>query len=322
MARGLEDLQAESWSRGYAGSFPSEFLAQIFRQPGVSLPVRSLLIWLSGGVKSAFLQDADSMVVKPEDLATILRALKETFPSLERVTCYARSQTLARRSMEELRMLKEAGLDRVHVGLESGSDEVLKMVKKGCTATQHVEGGGRVMEAGLELSEYVMPGLGGRALSDEHAVETARVLNAINPHFIRLRTLAVPRESPLEERVEGGEFECLSETQVVEEIRIFTQHLEGIHSYLVSDHILNLLMEVEGELPEDKETILAHLDRFLTLTPREQEAYIIGRRSGLFRCLDDTHDPLRRQWAEERALRLKEQGRFEETVRDLMRRFI
>ncbi len=322
MARGLDHIRAQSVARGYGGEFPPGFLAELYHAPGATLPIQSLVMWLYRGGTSAFLQDADSMVVKPEDLARILRALRKTFPFLERVTCYARSQTLARRSDEDLNTLRAAGLDRVHVGLESGSDHVLKSVRKGCTAERHIVGGRRVIEAGLELSEYVMPGLGGRALSNEHAVETARVLNEIDPHFIRLRSLAVPRGVPLAQMVRSGKFELLREIEIVQEIRTFVEHLDGIGSYLASDHILNLLMEVEGKLPEDKPRILACLDHFLALPTDEQNTYIIGRRSGLFRCPDDVRDPQRRKWAEERARRLADEGRFEETVRDLMRRFV
>jgi radical SAM superfamily enzyme YgiQ (UPF0313 family) len=322
MARGLDAIRAESVARGYGGEFPPEFLAELYHSSGTSSPIRWLLIWLSGGGTSAFLQDADSMVVKPENLATILRALRDTFPFLERVTCYARSQTLARRSVDDLAMLRDSGLDRVHVGLESGSDKVLKMVAKGGTAEKHITGGRHVVDAGLELSEYVMPGLGGRTLSHEHAVETAHVLNEIDPHFIRLRSLAVPHDVPLADRVQRGEFEIPWETEIVQEIRTFIARLDGIRSYLASDHILNLLMEVEGQFPQDKEKILAHLDRFLDLPPDDQNTYIIGRRSGLFRSLEEMGDPQRRRWAEDRAKRLQAEGRLEETVQNLMRRFI
>ncbi len=322
MKRGYDLLKQMSANLGYGGAFPPEVLGRLLHGPGLSLPIRSLLLWLSGGGSSAFLQDADSLVVKPDDLATILRALREAFPSIERVTCYARSQTLARRSVEDLRMLREVGLDRVHVGLESGSDEVLRLVRKGCTAEKHIAGGRRVLEAGLELSEYVMPGLGGRALSKKHAEETARVLNEIDPHFIRLRSLAVPEGVPLADQVERGEFEPPNDVETVEEIRLFIEQLEGVGSRVVSDHILNLLMEVEGQLPDDKDKILARLDEFLSLDPEDRDTYVIGRRTGLFRRLEDMDDTRRRRWAQERAHRLKAEGGFEETVSGLLRRFI
>ncbi len=124
----------------------------------------------AGGMQSVFIQDANSLIIKTAELVEILTHLKMRFPAIQRITSYARSHTLARKSVEELRDLRDAGLNRIHVGLESGSDEILKRVRKGVTKQIHVEAGIRVKEAGIELSEYFMPGLGGRALSEENAL--------------------------------------------------------------------------------------------------------------------------------------------------------
>ena len=129
------------------------------------------LFVLAGG-RSVFLQDANSLALPVAKLARVLRCVREHFPTVTRITTYARSHTVSKRSAEQLRELREAGLDRIHVGLESGSDEVLGLANKGVSAQAHVEAGVRAKQAGLELSEYVMPGLGGRALSEEHARET------------------------------------------------------------------------------------------------------------------------------------------------------
>ncbi len=130
-----------------------------------------------GRIDSVFLQDADSLVLPVDDLVSILEYLREKFPKIDRITTYARARTLKRRTVDELRRLKDAGLTRVHAGMESGSATVLQLIKKGLTPEEIVTGGRHVMDAGLELSEYIMPGIGGRALSEEHARETAQVLN-------------------------------------------------------------------------------------------------------------------------------------------------
>ena len=130
---------------------------------------------------SAFLQDADSLILPTEELLEILQYIKDRFPGITRVTSYARAKSLKKKSVESLKLLKEAGLTRIHTGLESGSPEVLKLIRKGETPEDMVEGGRRVVEAGISLSEYIMPGVGGRNLSREHAVETAKVLNQIRP---------------------------------------------------------------------------------------------------------------------------------------------
>lgn len=249
--------------------------------------IMQVALFLAAGGRSAFLQDANSLIVPVARLSPILRHLRAAFPSLERVTSYARSHTLTKRSVAELTELREAGLDRVHVGLESGSDRVLALVNKGTTAAEHIEAGRRAREAGLELSEYVMPGLGGRELSEEHARETARVLSAIDPHFIRLRTLAIAPGSALAELCARGAFTPLGEVEVVREIRALVAGLAGITSRIVSDHALNLLSEIEGQLPEAGPRLLGILDAFLDAPAEEQAEFVIGRRMGVFTRLRD-----------------------------------
>jgi len=283
----VERIRELAWKTGRAGHLDGGLAQALLQDPESSDSFRNVVLWVYYGQESVFLQDANSLVAKPSDLAEILTYLKEKFPKVRRVTSYARSQTLARKSRDDLKILREAGLNRIHVGLESGSDEVLTFVRKGTTAAQHIEGGRRVVEAGIELSEYVMPGLGGRALSEVHARETARVLNAINPNFIRLRSLALPQGTPLRQKWESGQFERLNDEEIVREIRLLVENLDGITSYVASDHMLNLLEEVEGQLPEEKPRILASIDRFLALPQEERLLFQLGRRLGLFRSLED-----------------------------------
>ena len=152
--------------------------------------------WLISGGKTAFLQDANSLILPTEKLVDILKHLRKTFPSLNRVTSYARSKTLSQRKLEELIEIRKAGLDRLHVGLETGDDVLLKRMRKGVTSEGHISGGRKAMEAGFQLSEYWMPGLGGKEMWKEHAKNTARVLNEINPNYIRSRPLP-PHRVPL-----------------------------------------------------------------------------------------------------------------------------
>jgi radical SAM superfamily enzyme len=231
-------------------------------------------------IKTAFLQDADSLVLKTDQVIDILRHIKARFPGMERVTTYARATTLRRKSVEEFIRLKEAGLTRIHVGLESGSRNVLKMIKKGITPEDIVEGGRKVMAAGISLSEYIMPGVGGRALSEEHARETARLLNIIEPDFIRVRTFALHPKSPMKKMVEEGTFVPITDEEIVAEIRLLVSRLDEIHSYLsCGDYSPNLLMEVNGYLDEKKPAMLRELDRFLCLTPEQKKVYSLIRRT-------------------------------------------
>ena len=248
---------------------------------------RSIILWLYAGGKTVFLQDANSLVLKTEELVDILRYLRERFPSIERITTYARAKTVAKKTLEELCDLGRLGLSRIHIGLETGCDRLLEYIQKGVTAQEHIEAGRKVKEAGISLSEYVMPGLGGKGMWREHATETAKVLNQIDPDFIRVRTLKVLRSMPLYQKIETGEFVPLTDDEIVVEERLLIQTLEGIHSTFASDHILNLLEEVEGRFPEDKEKMLAVIDRYLALPVREKANFRLGRRAGVYRSLDD-----------------------------------
>ena len=280
--------------------------------------------WMfGGGMKSVFLQDANSLVVKPPDLIEVLLHLRRRFPSVERITSYARARTVARKNDRDLSAIREAGLDRLHVGLESGCDDVLAMVNKGSTKSVQIEAGLKAKKAGFELSEYVIPGLGGRAHSSLHALETADALNRINPHFIRLRTLAIPPHAPLFEAQRAGRFKKCSDVMVVGEILTFIEALDGITSTLTSDHVLNLFAELEGEFPRDKNMMIDLLKAFLSLPTEEQRMYQLGRRMGVFVRLGDLDDPIRRKRVEQARGSLGVTAdNIDETTDEMMIRFI
>jgi hypothetical protein len=281
------------------------------------------LNWVVGGMKSIFIQDANSLIIKPADLIKILKHLRTCFPWAERITSYARSHTVARIKADDLNAMKNAGLNRIHIGLESGSDEVLKKVMKGVSKATQIKAGRKVKAAGIELSEYVMPGLGGQELSDVHARETADALNHINPDFIRLRTLAIPNQVPLYEEYQQGHFEKCNDIQMAEEILTFIESLDGITSFVKSDHILNLFQEIEGKLPEDKTLMMKPVQIFLSMDPTRQTLYTVGRRLGIFSKLNDM-DSARRCNRAQKAYR--ELGITPENadviVEELMKRFI
>jgi len=282
---------------------------------------------LAHGGRTAFLQDADSLVMKPDQVRRVLAHFRERFPEVERITTYARSRTVARLSVEDLRSYGQYGLTRIHIGMETGHDPLLELIKKGATAEIHIKAGRKVLEAGLELSEYIIPGLGGREMSEGHALDSARVLNAINPHFIRLRTLTLGPKIPLWEDFHGPEARLTRQTdaEIVAEIRRFIEALEGITSRVVSDHIMNLLGDLEGQLPGDRERLLAMCDRFLGLDEGERRLYQVARRAGLVNGLDDLEDPGIRARAEAilaDLVRSYGPGRVEEACRDMMLRFV
>ncbi len=294
MAVLADELRARSWRAGLGDRIDSQVLGALAASEALhDLPEEALQVglWLARGARTVFLQDADALVEGRDFLVAVLRRLRELFPQVARVTAYARSRTLARWSVEDLAAVREAGLNRVHVGLESGSDEVLALVRKGCTRRHHLEGGRKALEAGFELSEYVMPGLGGRDLSKAHALETARVLTEIQPHFVRLRTLAVVPGTPLAQLVAEGHFEPMGDEEVVSELRLLLEHLKECHTRLVSDHILNLFEELEGRLPEDLPRLLGLLGRYENMPEKDRIRFRVARRLGLVRYLAEAEDP-------------------------------
>jgi radical SAM superfamily enzyme YgiQ (UPF0313 family) len=216
------------------------------------------------GVRSVFFADGNTIIMKTRDLVEIFTHARQVFPHLERITLYGSARFILRKSLEELVSLREAGLKRIHSGLESGDDEVLAFLKKGVTADQAIEAGRRVMEAGIELSEYYIVGAGGVAWSRQHAVQSARVLNAINPDFIRLRTMMPARKAPLYDMFRDGSFVLLRPHQALRETRVLLEHLEGVDSWLLSDHVSNY-WPVNGKLPGDREKMLKAVDEGLAL---------------------------------------------------------
>jgi len=225
--------------------------------------------------------------MKTDDLVAALTFLREKFPEISRVTTYSRSKTVSRKSLESLKQIRKAGLNRVHIGLETGYDSLLRFMKKGVSADVHIEAGRKLIEAGMEVSEYVMPGLGGQAMWREHAIETARVLNRINPHFIRLRSLRVPDRIPLHEKVKNGTFVMQTDDALAEEIRVFIEALDGITSQVSSDHIMNLLEDVSGKLPEDKPAMLKVIRSYQQLPEKDRIIFRLGRRGGVYRSVED-----------------------------------
>ncbi len=255
--------------------------------------------WVRNGMKSIFLQDSNSLIIKPDHLLEILTHIKKCFPRVERITSYARSHTIARIRDENLELMARAGLNRIHIGMESGSNKVLEQVKKGVDKATHIRAGRKIKRAGIQLSEYFMPGLGGRKLSRDHALESADALNHINADFVRLRTLAIPRNVELHKALANGTFQQMGDKETAEEILLFLENLEGITTTIKRDHILNLFEEVEGTLPGEKEKMTGVIRKFLNMEPREQIIYQVGRRSGIFSRLGDLNNPGKRAMAEQ-----------------------
>jgi len=321
----VSEIRTLSWRYGLGGEITVPLVNSILQDPKHdSDGFHSVALWLYRGGKNVFLQDGDNLILRTNELAGILKYLKKVFPSIERITTYARAKTVSRKKVEELQDLQRAGLSRIHIGLETGYDPLLQFIKKGVTAQEHIEAGRRVKESGISLSEYVVLGLGGRGVWREHAVETAKVLNQINPDFIRIRTLKVLRTMLLYQKIEKGEFILMSDDEMIEEERLLIDHLQGITSTFVSDHIMNVLQEVEGKLPEEKETMLNLIDRYLSLRKEEKDNFRLGRRAGVYQSVEDLSRPELRNRVEKalREIESERSGSLEEVLSELTESFI
>ena len=254
---------------------------------GDALALQAAYQWHRFNRKSIFLQDSDALIFPTDELLQILQYLKQKFPENKRITSYARSATLTKRSSDDLKRLKRAGLTRIHIGLESGSDKILHIVRKGVTKQDHISAGVKVKQAGIELSEYVMPGLGGSDLSYEHIMETSDALNQINPDYIRLRQLALPPKIPLYKTYRNETFHPCNDILIVKELSLLLDNLQGVTSIITSDHILNLFANFEGKLPKDKKRLQRILHDFSHLSIQKQMEYRVGRRLGLYATLQD-----------------------------------
>lgn len=243
--------------------------------------------WLAEGMRSIFLQDADGLVIRPENLIAILRHIKLRFPQVERITAYARSESVARISDVQLAEIAASGLNRIHIGMETASDTVLQMIRKGASKEIHVTAGLKAKAAGIELSEYVLTGIGGREFSREHAIETADALNRINPDFIRFRTLHLKDSVNLFAGSDSFSYRWTSDIDQAKEILLLLERLDGITSRVRSDHSYNLLQEIDGPLPDDKARLMAILHRFIDLSPQDRTLFQVGKRSGHFVRMSD-----------------------------------
>lgn len=338
-----------------------------------------VLNWIvSDKMKTVFLQDANTMIMKKDQLREALCYLRRKLPQVETVSCYGRADTLARLSAADFRELKEAGLNMIHSGFESGCDQVLALLNKGTRREQEIDCGLKIKEAGITYNVFYMPGAGGRALSEQNGQETAAVVNAIEPDFLRIRTFVVKPGSPMWELARAGRasagatalpadaanapgaagapeaataqtdtqdavaaaadtpgaaaasaalptFSECSDLEKVREIRSLVAALdERLDTYVISDHIINLLSGVEGFVRSDKEKILSYIDRFLALPQQEQKEFQLARRM----CVNVDYDEMAllpenyRDQIRSLIRRADTAEKWEETLRYYLRKYI
>lgn len=218
------------------------------------------------GLQRVFLMDGDAIIIKTEELLRILHKLYSTFPKLEKVTLYAGPCSTLSKSPEELNALRQAGLSRAYLGVESGSDTVLKFIRKGVSAEQMLLAGQRLVEAGIDLWVTVILGMTGARNEggdwEEHILSTAKMINAMKPRHLSAMTFAPAKGTPLGEDVLAGRFQVCSPDHILEECRLLIEHLDVDPLHFTSNHASNYL-PLKGGLPEDREKFLSLIDQAL-----------------------------------------------------------
>ncbi|MDG3086482.1 radical SAM protein [Vibrio hannami] len=242
--------------------------------------------------ETCFLQDGDSFAMDTEDLLDVLKTLKEAFPELKQISSYGRAQSMTKKSPEEMKAICDAGLNMLYCGMESGSLDVLKKMKKGITPKSILKSAEYAKQAGMKMMTFIIIGLGGKELSDSHVTETAQLLNQINPDEIRVLSLAVKPGTELDQMVQDGNFTPLTELEMVQEQRKLISMLNEVNGSYGNFHSINLLMELNGSLPQDKEYFLNTIDRFLSMSSNQQNNFMLGRRINYYTKLDDMSNQL------------------------------
>lgn len=215
-------------------------------------------------VKRIFLADGDALVIKTDELIKILQGIEMLFPECERVGIYGSPKSILNKSQEELMELKALGLGIVYLGLESGSEKILKDIKKGVNSSQMIEAGRKVVESGIELSVTLISGIGGKINSKLHATESALVLNEMKPDYIGLLTLLLEEDTPLYKEVQEGKFELLTPLEVLNETKILVEGFEIDNCIFRSNHASNYV-SLRGTLMKDKKLILDQIDEGLNI---------------------------------------------------------
>ncbi|MGS0724662.1 B12-binding domain-containing radical SAM protein [Shewanella sp. 0m-11] len=256
---------------------------------------------------SCFLQDGDSFAMETQDLLDVLNTLKEAFPELKQISSYGRAQTMTKKTPAEMKAICDAGLNMLYCGMESGSIEVLKLMKKGNTPKSILKSAEYAKQAGMKMMTFIILGLGGKELSEQHIAGTTELLNKINPDEIRILSLAVKSGTELDELVQNGQFTPLTEREMLEEQYQLISKLDCVTGNYGNYHSINVLMELNGQLPQDKETFLRTIERFMMMSENDQNNFILGRRTHYYATLSDMRNQLMYDSVQRELDRIKQQ---------------
>lgn len=210
-------------------------------------------------INKVFLADGDPLVLSTPRLLRILEKLRKNFPNLRRISTYASPGNINKKSIKELKALKNAGLSLLYVGIESGDDEVLEAIQKGETFESTVKGLNKAKAAGMDCSVMIINGVGGIKFSQQHAINSAKVLNATNPKFASTLVLTAYKGLAHYQNRYQGNFVELTTIELFKELRLFMENLNLDETIFRSDHASNSLV-LKGILGRDKQKFLSQID--------------------------------------------------------------
>jgi len=217
---------------------------------------------ISTDIKKVFLADGNAMVLSSSKLLRIINEINKTFPRVTRISAYALPKDISSKTDDELKQLSDAGLKLLYVGIESGDDELLRLINKGETFNSSVDGLQKARKAGIKLSVMILNGLGGKNYSVQHAINSAKAINLIQPEFLSTLVLSFPYgEDHFKKRFKGN-FKALTTLELIEEMKIFIENLELENSVFRSDHASNYLV-LKGNLNRDKQKFLNNINTVL-----------------------------------------------------------
>ena len=226
-------------------------------------------------IERIFLADGDALILPMDYLLQVLDFIRQYFPECERVSAYASTKALMRKSDEELKTLRERGLQMVYVGLETGLEPLLKKYDKGVTAEEIIEHSLRAKAAGMTLSVTAINGMGGKEQSEEHAIATSEALSRIKADYVAMLTLRVYSGTPLHDWIERGELTMLGPQELAMENRIILQHIDSDGSVFRSNHASNYL-PLKGTLNRDRDALIGQIDKALAGEVRFRRAVELG----------------------------------------------
>jgi len=214
-------------------------------------------------VERIFLADGDALVLTNDKLVAVLDYIEKLFPECERVSIYGSPQDVLRKTHEELVELREKGIDMIYIGAESGSDKVLKDVRKGATRQEIIEAVKKIEKSGIKASVTFISGLGGKENWREHAIDSATMISEMEPSYVGVLTLMVEPKADLHKDIKSGKFELLSPEEVVVETALMMENINVKKPCVFRSNHASNYVALRGDLPRDKEAMLKQLQNAL-----------------------------------------------------------